>query len=517
MRRAVALVVVLALVLTGIGAVALVALDDGAAGPGSAPPVTTPEPGATEPPRPALAAYYSQRLAWTPCGDGDWCATLTVPLDYRHPRGDTIDLAVLEVPAADPERRLGSLVVNPGGPGVPGTDYAAHAVLAFRPSLRDVFDIVGFDPRGVGRSDPVDCLDDDALDAYVAMDPAPDTPEEVAAVERSTAELGRGCRQRSGALADHVSTVEAARDMDVLRAALGESTLTYLGASYGTKLGATYADLFPDRAGRLVLDGAVDPTLDARQLAVGQAGGFELALRSYVGACVDAGDCFLGDGVEAGLGTIQELVRSVDADPLRTSLDDRELRVGNAFTGIVRALYSRDLWRILDQGLRRALDGDGTVLLQLSDSYASRRPGGGYADNSLEANAAINCLDDPSRVRPDDVPLVLPELEQASPTFGEVFAWGLTSCDGFPPQRAAARDPDPRAAGAPPIVVVGTTRDPATPYAWAVALARQLESGVLVTRDGDGHTGYNEGNACVDEAVEAYLVQGIVPRDGLRC
>jgi hypothetical protein len=266
-----------------------------------------------------------------------------------------------------------------------------------------------------------------------------------------------------------------------------------------------------------VLDGAVDPTLSARQLAVGQAGGFELALRSYVEDCVDGDDCFLGDSVSAGLATIQGLVRSVDAAPLPTRDDDRPLQVGNAFTGIARALYDRRAWRILDQALRTALDGDGTLLLLLSDSYASRQPGGGYADNSLEANAAIDCLDDPSRLAPADVPSVLPELERASPTFGEVFAWGLTGCDGFPPRPDAARDPVVRAAGAPPIVVVGTTRDPATPYAWAVSLARQLQSGVLVTRDGDGHTGYNTGNACVDRAVEGYLLDGTVPRDGLRC
>jgi pimeloyl-ACP methyl ester carboxylesterase len=517
MRRAVALLVVLALVLAALGAVALTTLGSGEAGPGSPPPTTTPAPDATEAPRASLGPFYAQRLAWKPCRDGDWCATLIVPLDYRRPTGPTIGLAVLKVPAADPDRRIGSLVVNPGGPGAPGTDYAANATLAFRAPLRDVYDIVGLDPRGVGSSDAIDCVSDDALDAYVAMDPTPDTPEEVAAYERAGLELGRGCRQRSGALADHVSTVEAARDLDVLRAALGESTLAYLGASYGTELGATYADLFPDRAGRLVLDGAVDPSLDARRLAVGQAGGFELALRSYVGACVAAGDCFLGESVEAGLATIRDLVDSIDAAPLPTADDDRPLQVGNAVTGIARALYDRDAWRVLDQGLRRALAGDGTVLLLLSDSYAARQPDGGYAHNLLEANAAITCLDDPSRLDPADVPSVLPELLQASPTFGAVYAWGLTSCDGFPPQPRAARDADLRAAGAPPIVVVGTTRDPATPYAWAVSLARQLEPGVLVTREGDGHTGYNSGNACVDQAVEGYLVDGTVPTDGLRC
>jgi pimeloyl-ACP methyl ester carboxylesterase len=515
-RRAVAVLLVLGLLVGGAVAGLTALQDDRSQGlQPSHVTTTTPQPGATDPPARGLAPFYSQQLSWSLCRDRTaLCATLQVPLDYRLPRGGTIGLALLKVPAADPGRRIGSLVVNPGGPGVPGTDYAANAQRVLREPLLDAYDVVGFDPRGAGASDPVDCLSDAQLDDYLASDPDPDTPAEVASYAGWVDALGRGCQQRSGVLAAHVTTVEAARDMDVLRAALGESALTYLGASYGTKLGATYADLFPDKVGRLVLDGAVDLSLGSRDLGLQQAAGFETALRAYVQHCLDEADCFLGDSVDAGVGTIRQLVDSIDARPLPTA-GERELEVGNAVYGIVMPLYSRSLWSVLDRALQAGLEGDGTLLLQVADLYNSRGAHG-YTDNSVEANYAIDCLDDPAAISADQVPAAVPDFEAASPTFGRIFAWGLTGCGG-----ARVRSTEParvvRGAGAPPIVVVGTTRDPATPYAWAVALADQLESGVLVSRDGDGHTGYNEGSECVDEAVEGYLVDGTVPRDGLRC
>jgi pimeloyl-ACP methyl ester carboxylesterase len=519
--RWVVIVMVVALVVGGGGLTLLIALssDDGTgrtSGPLSVTTLsTTPGPDATVPPRPDLAAFYAQQLEWSSCRDSFECATLTVPIDYEDPQAGSIELALLKVPAARPDERQGSLVVNPGGPGAPGTSYAASAELVFRQPLLDHFDIVGFDPRGTGASDPVDCLSDDELDSFLAADPVPDDPAEVTDLVDSLTEFYQGCVDNSDALIGHVTTVEAARDMDVLRAALGESTLTYLGASYGTKLGATYADLFPTKVGRLVLDGAVDVSLSARDLSLGQAAGFELALRSYVQNCVDETDsCFLGDSVEEGLSRIKQFLDQVDDQPLPTG-DGRELAVGNAFYGIVAPLYNRDYWFLLSQALTEAFDGDGSTLMRLSDLYASRGADG-YEDNSAEAIYAINCLDDPFSITPAEVPAQLPDFEQASPTFGDVFAWGLVGCAGIQ-VKATEKDADITAAGAAPIVVVGTTRDPATPYEWAVALAGQLESGVLVSRDGDGHTGYNSGNECVDQAIEGYLVDGTVPEDGLEC
>ena len=521
MKRVVAVVLALLLVLVGAGVVALIALrvdDDGSgsqeAGPRSPAVSTPPAEGATDPPDRKLSDFYSQELEWTTC-DRFECSSLEVPVDYDDPAGGTIELALLRVPALDPERRVGSLVVNPGGPGAPGTDYAAAAERVFREPLLRSYDIVGFDPRGTGESAPVDCLSDDELDTFLASDPDPDDPGEDATYARLVEKLGKGCVDNTGELIGHVTTAEAARDIDVLRAALGEAELAYFGASYGTKLGATYAELFPDRVGRFVLDGAVDVSLDNRQLTLDQAAGFETALRAYVENCVETTDsCFLGGSVDAGLERIKALLAEIDDRPLPAT-GGRELRVGNAFYGIVTPLYNREYWFYLSAALRQAVAGQGDALLQLADIYASRGPSG-YTDNSAEAIYAINCLDDPSSIPFDQVGQHVDEFEAASPTFGRVFAWSLTSCRG---QQVKRSEPAPEidGSGAAPILVVGTTRDPATPMKWAEALADQLESGVLLRRDGDGHTGYNAGNACVDEAVEGYLLDGDVPEGGKAC
>jgi len=522
-RRLVVLFVVLAVLAVVVGGVAGALVggdDDGDDAPRSERRPSTPaepaDPSVTEPPSPELAPYYSQELDWTECKGDKECATLTVPIDYRDPDAGDIELALLRAPAEDPDARIGSLVVNPGGPGAPGTKTAEDATSYFREPLRRSYDIVGFDPRGTGKSDPVDCVSDEELDEFISADPAPDDPGEGKAFADQLADFFQGCVDHSDALIGHVSTNEAARDMDVLRAALGEETLDYFGFSYGTRLGATYAELFPAKVGRFVLDGATDPALSVRQSVLNQAGGFQLALESYIKDCLDDGDCFLGDSLEEGLDRISGFLDEVDDEPLSTKdPEGRDLEVGNAFYGIVLPLYSRANWPLLDQGLQQAFDGDGTTLLFLSDFYGSRE-NGEYTDNSLEAIYAINCLDDPTSIGPEQVPAEYPAFKRVSPTFGEVFAWSLLNCRGLKVQ-PAYKPLKIDAKGAAPIVVVGTTRDPATPYEEAVALAKELDSGVLVTRDGDGHTGYNKGNDCVDGAIEDYLLDGTVPDDGLKC
>ncbi len=521
MKKVVAVVLVVALVLLAVGTGAVVIWnsfsDSGSSGSSrssqQAPQVEREEaPDARDAPSAALQPFYDQEIDWSSCEGDRECATLEVPVDYADPEGDTIDLALLRVRASGEAQ--GSLVVNPGGPGAPGTDYAAAAGQVLREPLLRAFDVVGFDPRGTGDSSPVDCLGDDELDAYLAGDPDPDDAAEEQQYAADVRALGAGCAA-SGDVAQHVSTTEAARDMDVLRAALGESTLTYLGASYGTKLGATYAELFPARVGRFVLDGAVDVSLDNRQLGLEQAAGFETALRAYVQNCIDtAASCFLGDTVDEGLATIEGLLADIEEAPLPTS-GDRDLAIGNAFYGIVAPLYNRDYWFLLSAALGSALDGNGQALMELADLYSSRSEDG-YTDNSTEANVTINCLDDPSSVPFDSVPDSYPAYEEASPTFGRVFAWSLTTCRGFP-LRSTEERLDIRGEGAAPILVTGTTRDPATPLKWAEALAAQLDSGVLLRRDGDGHTAYNSGNECVDSAIEDYLLDGTVPADPTDC
>lgn len=518
MKRGVALLLVLALVLVGVGAVGYVvartAADDYDAVAMTAPSGT---PAAATAPDPALSRYYGQRLAWEPCGATE-CTTLDVPLDYDQPDGETIGIHVVRRPAEDQDDRVGSLLVNPGGPGAAGSTIATNASSYLGEPLLRYLDVVGFDPRGTGESDPVDCLDDADLDSYLAADPEPDTPAEVHDYVREFRALGRGCARLSGDLASHISTDESARDMDVLRAALGDQVTAYLGFSYGTELGATYATLFPGRVSRFVLDGAVDPTLDTRQAALTQAKGFETALRAYVANCLDVTDsCFLGDSVDAGLQRIRDLLDQVETQPLDTS-SGRPLTLGLAITGIITPLYDRSTWILLSQALRSALDGDGSSLLTLADAYSQRQSDGTYESNLLEAFSAISCLDDPTGLKPAEVPAAVPEFEQASPTFGESFAWALIGCRRWPPARGLPHDGvTVDGAGAPPIVVIGTTRDPATPLEEAVALASQLASGVLVTRDGDGHTAYNSGNDCIDGAVESFLIEGVVPKDGLGC
>ncbi len=470
--------------------------------------------GSRTPPFSDLAAFYDQDLTWQPCKSAE-CSTLTVPLNYADPAGKRIDLALLRVPAQSQENYQGPLLVNPGGPGAPGTEYAAAAAMVFGADVVRDYDIVGFDPRGTGDSAPVDCLTDDELDAYLASDPAPDDAAEVTEATDWARRLGKGCSEKSGDLANHVSTIEAARDMDVMRAALGREKLAYFGASYGTKLGATYTELFPERVGRFVLDGAVDLNLSSKDLALGQAGGFETALRAYaedyVQGCADS--CVLGRTGADVLTSITTLIDEVDANPLPAS--GRQLQVGNAFYGVVMPLYNQDYWPLLTQALERAEDGDGSSLMTLADLYASRSPSG-YVNNSSEAIYAINCLDDPWAIESAQVPASFPEFEKVSPTFGAVFAWGQIGWLGMTSKRTE-KPLTIDGAGAAPLLVIGTTRDPATPMAWAESMAKQLDSAILVRRDGDGHTGYNAGNACVDSTVEDYLIKGTVPAADVSC
>ncbi len=481
-------------------------------GPNAAPP----EPSSTAQVQsnPAeLDRFYEQLLDWRACGDNQ-CARLTVPLDYDDPGGKTIILSVLRVEASDRAHRVGQLVVNPGGPGGSAVDYAAGGSSTFGRTLARYFDIVGFDPRGVGESTPLECADTRLTDEFLGADPDPDTPAEVSRLERLTREFGEGCLSMSGDLARHISTVEAAKDMDILRAALGERQLDYLGASYGTLLGSTYADLFPTRVRRMVLDGAVDPSLSYEKLILDQAHGFEIALHAYLEDCIGRGGCVVGDTVEAGSRRIRQLLDQIDARPLQTP-SGRELTEGLAYYGIVLPLYDKRLWRVLTVALKQAMSGSGNVLLFLADQYSSRGPSS-YKDNSIAALNAVNCLDHSDSVPFSEVPKYFAEFDKASPTFGRAAAYTLSVCAAWP-VKSGSRTKALDATGAPPIVVIGTTRDPATPSDWAVGLARQLDSGVLVSRDGDGHTGFRQGNRCVDQAVQDYLVTGTAPEDGLSC
>ena len=465
-----------------------------------------------------LVPFYTQRPRWSGCGGDFECATVKVPLDYAHPSGDTIDLAVIRLPAGDESKRVGSLLINPGGPGASGVEYARQARDVLSDDVRDSFDIVGWDPRGVGDSDPVKCLDDEQLDAFVAIDGSPDDQSEVKALDDTSKNFAAECEAKSGKLLPHVGTPDAARDMDVLRAVVGDEKLYYLGKSYGTFLGATYAELFPHRVGRVVLDGAIDPAVSAEEMGLAQAAGFELALDAFIDDCRQRSGCPVGPDHAGAKREIVNVLDQADRSPLPTGTD-RELTQSLAVLGVAVAMYdSEQGWPALRLALQRAKQGDGSVLLQLSDIYTDRQSNGHYSSNQNEAIYAVNCLDRPDSSGPAQIERNEPRFETASPTFGDYLAWSSLPCRYWPAKGEPGSEPHKiTAKGAAPIVVVGTTRDPATPYAWAQSLARQLSSGVLLTWDGDGHTAYFRGSSCIDKAVDDYLIKGIAPQDGLRC
>ncbi|MFE9020589.1 alpha/beta hydrolase [Streptomyces sp. NPDC007808] len=468
----------------------------------------------------ALAPYYAQKLRWRGCGaPGFQCATMRAPLDYAKPEAGSIKLALARKKATGPGERLGSLLLNPGGPGGSAIGYLQqYAGIGYPADVRARYDMVAVDPRGVARSEPVECLDGRAMDRYTQTDFTPDDEKETDRLVAAFKRFAEGCGADAPGLLRHVSTAEAARDMDIARAALGDERLTYVGASYGTFLGATYAGLFPDRVGRLVLDGAMDPSLPARRMNLDQTAGFETAFRAFARDCVRQPDCPLGTKAADVGKNLKAFFRELDARPVPTGdADGRKLSESLATTGVIAAMYDEGAWAQLRDALSEAMrENDGAGLLALSDSYYERDADGSYA-NLMFANAAVNCLDLPAAfATPDDVREALPAFEKASPVFGEGLAWATLNCAYWP----VAPTGEPRrivAKGASPIVVVGTTRDPATPYRWARALTHQLSSARLLTYEGDGHTAYGRGSACVDDTINAYLLRGTPPTDGKRC
>lgn len=465
-----------------------------------------------------LKPYYGQKLRWRDCGtEGFQCATMKAPLDYAKPDGGDIELAVSRKKATGPGERIGSLLVNPGGPGGSAIDYLqGYAGIGYPAPVRARYDMVSVDPRGVARSEPVECLTGKEMDAYTQVDQTPDDKDEITALRKSFEKFADGCEKRSGKILPHVSTIETARDMDMLRSLLGDEKLHYVGASYGTFLGATYAELFPDRVGRLVLDGAMDPSLPALDVNRDQTAGFERAFQSFAADCVKQSDCPLGTSSAAGAATaLKKLFSDLDAEPVPAG-EARQLTESLATTGVIAAMYDESAWPQLREAVADAQRGDGTALLAMADSYYEREPSGEYA-NLMSANAAVNCLDlAPAFTGPAAAEKALPEFEKASPVFGRGFAWAALNCGSWPVDATGAPHRT-EAEGAAPIVVVGTTRDPATPYKWAVSLADQLSSGTLLTYDGDGHTAYGRGSDCVDTALNTYLLEGTPPEDDKKC
>lgn len=464
----------------------------------------------------AVASFYGQTVKWESCGGGMQCADVDAPLDWAEPASGTIKLAIVRQNARGD--KIGSLFVNPGGPGASGFDFVKDSVgYATDDRLQDRFDVVGFDPRGVGRSSAVACYDAADMDAYLydVSTTARGSDAWIAEMTDSARAFGNACADGTGPMLEHVDTQSAARDLDLLRAVLGDTELYYLGYSYGTFLGAVYAELFPDKVGRLVLDGALDPSASNFEVTKVQAVGFENALRAYLKDCLSSTTCPFDGTVDQSMDTIGALLKSVDASPIRAQ-DGRELGSNTLLTAIIYPLYDANAWGMLSDMFESVMLGDAEMAFQFADGYNGRNPDGSYADNSTEAFMAINCMDYSYNADPAAMRAQAEEIAAAAPVIGSYMSYGDIGCANWPYTFQGERGPI-HAAGAPPILVIGTTNDPATPYVWAEALSEQLDSGVLVTYEGEGHTAYNKSNSCIANTVDDYLITGTVPAADPRC
>lgn len=480
-----------------------------------------------------LDRFYGQSLSWSDCepyarsdlsrlafGTGQFqCARASVPLDYDEPDGRRASIALLRKPAADAQRRIGSLLVNPGGPGASGTQAAANLAYGLTGSeLGRRFDLVGFDPRGIGASEPrISCYTGEERDT-VREDTSDlgSSPAAVRAAEQQQREFARKCTQRTGKdFLGTVGTADVVRDMDVLRSALGDRKLSYVGFSYGTRIGTAYAERFGDNVRALVLDGAVDPNQDQVESVVRQGEGFQKAFDEFAEWCARRQDCPLGTDPRQAVRNYQQLVRPLIERPVPLP-DGRELSYEDATIGTIQALYSQQFWQLLGTGLTRLKSADGGALMTLADQYNERNSDGSYA-NTQDATQAIRCVDDPP-VRDRDVLLTAQQrFERAAPflSAGVPAAGTLDSCSYWPVPNTS-RPHEPKVDGLPGTLVVSTTGDPSTPYQAGVDLAKDLDARLL-TFNGTQHTVFLQGNRCVDEAGTRYLVDGKLPEEGKRC
>lgn len=462
----------------------------------------------------APTAAPSSKLQWKRCGGGNECAKLTVPLDYDHPdNGRTIKVALLRVPATEKKKRIGSLLVNPGGPGAPGTQFARDFASMVPEGVRQRFDIVGFDPRGSGGTSPVKCEPD--LDGVFSADYSPDTPAERVDLDNRLQQLAQSCEARSGDVLPYVSSESTVRDMDRIRQAVGDKKLTYVGYSYGTYLGTLYAKMFPTKVRALVLDGAIDPNLSALEISLEQAGGFEQSLDTFLAQCGQDRRCAFFNGGDAA-GAFDRLAAQVDAQPIAAG-QGRTLSGGEFDLGVAQALYSgKEGYSRLEDALAAAARGDGERLLALSDEYTGRQENGTY-DSSQPAFWAIGCRDGPSLGDANAYQAAEAQFRAAAPRVGVALLNAGLVCAYWPVPPVPSVAPV-QIGGTPPILVIGTTNDPATPLKWAQGLAQDISSGVLLTVEGTQHTAFVTAfNRCVDDHVVTYLVDLRPPPNDLKC
>lgn len=466
-----------------------------------------------EPVAQGLQSYYEQQMQWEKCGSVIECATLKVPLDYENPQDGSIDLALNRRVAQGSEKNL---LVNPGGPGGSGLDLVKSSVpLMFSKELQREYNVIGFDPRGVGKSTPVTCLDDAEQDELRQQNQHSWVPAEREEIRAESKKYADSCLEKTGELLGHVDTASAAKDMDIIREALGDEQLDYLGFSYGTFLGATYADLFPGHAGRMVLDGAMDPKSTSSQVDLAQAVGFEKEIKAWLEDCVESGDCPFTGTAEDAYKQLQDFFKKLEAKPMVAS-DGRKVPVIDFINGFIIPLYESTSWPMLSSAMADALEGDVDQIQYFADLSAGRDEEGNYTGNTTEAFGAVTCLDYPMDAAEARMEAEASELQRQAPIIGKYLSYGALGCEDWPfePTRVPG---ELHADGAGDILVIGTTGDPATPYHWSESLAKQLQGGVLLTYEGHGHTAYGRSNDCVTQAVDGYLIDGQVPEDGTKC
>ncbi|MGA5305193.1 alpha/beta hydrolase [Nucisporomicrobium flavum] len=497
-------------------------------------PVFAPEDSDGAAPKPptgskAPPAVPGTQAQWTPCpevpqelvGRGAQnmaydCASVAVPRDWNAPQsGGTYDVAMIRIRSNDQGDRIGSLLINPGGPGGSGIDTAVY--LSFGQALGGLptevtnrFDIIGFDPRGVGRSSPVKCISDKDQDATFAAPPDPRSDEEFQQVVALNKRVAEGCGQKYGDQLGNFSTEQAARDMDAIRSAVGDAKTTYLGFSYGTLLGATYAQLFPTKVRALVLDGAINPKQDFVAGSESQAKGFERAFTNFASWCRATPDkCPIAPDARKA---VTDALAKAKVSPVPGD-DGREATPGWIFVAVISSLYTESGWQQLAKAVDDLQAGDAGGIFDLADQYADRKPDGTYS-NLFDANLAVNCADTDEAPTVERIRQLQGEWRAKYPLFGASLALGMMPCTFWP----GKRDPYPAGAanGAPPIVVVGTTGDPATPYENTAQLAGMLGTGHVLTWEGEGHTAYPS-TQCIVTAVDRYLIDLTVPREGQRC
>jgi pimeloyl-ACP methyl ester carboxylesterase len=479
---------------------------------------------AIEKPLSDLAAYENQKLDWATCYEDFECTDLRVPIDYAALTVGTFKIAVLRYKAQDPKNRIGSLIVNPGGPGGSGVDYAYNAEYVFDPDVLDRYDIVGFDPRGVNRSAPIECLTDEETDANYASDAKPDTEAELEQALADSKEFIEKCESANEFLT-HYSTAAAARDMDILRAALGDKNLNYFGKSYGTYLGTLYAQFFPDKVGRMILDGALDPNISILEQNISQAKGFDDALDAFLADCAKQDDCPLPKNKQEATLKIIALFETAALNPVprktKVENDERTATESLIVLGTASALYDDvDGWPKLRTAFLEGQQGYGDTFLDLADQYSGRSSDGSYMSNELDSGAIIDCLDWPDTRSVEETKADAKRFTEAAPVFGPYLAYTNISCKYLTPPtkdnltRSTNKITSIKTA---PVIVIGTTRDPATPYEWSVGLHQIFKNSKLISLDADGHTGQGRGSACVDNAVDAYLLQDKTPNKNLTC